>query len=237
VIIYLHGFNSSPQSGKAQHLKRYLDGKGKGAGFACPQLPHSPDEAVAVAEAEIVRREQITLVGSSLGGFYATWLAEKHGVRAVLINPAIEPHVGLRAYLGPQQAFHGGERYELTEEHLRQWKELFVTRVNPERYLLAYPASTNARLELGRGYYLRNFGIIFLSQFVIMFFLLLVSFILGFALAATIGIDMRASQLIGGFAGVLVAPPGLIILVLLYYDMRVRKEGYAATQLADDLRF
>jgi len=136
VIIYLHGFNSSPRSGKAQHLKRYLDGKGKGAGFACPQLPHWPHEAVAVAEAEIVRREQITLVGSSLGGFYATWLAEKHGVRAVLINPAIEPHVGLRAYLGPQQAFHGGERYQLTEEHLRQWKELFLTRVHPERYVL-----------------------------------------------------------------------------------------------------
>ncbi len=81
-------------------------------------------------------KEKITLVGSSLGGFYATWLAEKHDVRAVLINPAIDPHVGLRAYLGPQQAFHGGERYELTEEHLRKWKELFVIKVRPERYLL-----------------------------------------------------------------------------------------------------
>ncbi len=48
-------------------------------------------------------------LGSSLGGFYATWLAEKHNVRAVLINPAIDPHVGLRTYLGPQQAFHGGD--------------------------------------------------------------------------------------------------------------------------------
>jgi predicted esterase YcpF (UPF0227 family) len=136
VIIYLHGFNSSPQSGKAQHLKRYLEGKGRGAEFVCPQLPHWPDEAVAVVEAEIVRRERITLVGSSLGGFYATWLAEKHSVRAVLVNPAIDPHVGLRAYLGPQQASYGGERYELTEEHLRQWKEFFVIRVRPERYLL-----------------------------------------------------------------------------------------------------
>jgi predicted esterase YcpF (UPF0227 family) len=138
VIIYLHGFNSSPQSGKAQHLKQYLDGQGKGAEFACPQLPHRPDRAVAVVEAEIVRhpKEKITLVGSSLGGFYATWLAEKHGVRAVLINPAIDPHVGLRAYLGPQQAFQGGERYELTQEHLRKWKEFFLTRVHPERYLL-----------------------------------------------------------------------------------------------------
>jgi len=138
VIIYLHGFNSSPQSDKARHLKQYLDAQGKGAEFACPQLPHRPDRAVAVVEAEIVRhpKEKITLVGSSLGGFYATWLAEKHGVRAVLINPAIDPHVSLRAYLGPQQAFQGGERYELTEEHLRQWKEFFVAKVRPERYLL-----------------------------------------------------------------------------------------------------
>jgi predicted esterase YcpF (UPF0227 family) len=138
VIIYLHGFNSSPRSGKAQYLKRYLDGQSKGAEFVCPQLPHRPDLAVAVVEAEIARqpKEKITLVGSSLGGFYATWLAEKHCVRAVLINPAIDPHVGLRAYLGLQQAFYEGERYELTEAHLYQWKELFVIKVHPERYLL-----------------------------------------------------------------------------------------------------
>jgi predicted esterase YcpF (UPF0227 family) len=138
VIIYLHGFNSSPQSGKAQYLKRYLDGQGKGAQFVCPQLPHQPDLAVAVAETEIARqpKEKITLVGSSLGGFYATWLAEKHGLRAVLINPAIDPHVGLRAYLGLQQSLHEGERYELTEAHLRQWKEFRVIKLHPERYLL-----------------------------------------------------------------------------------------------------
>jgi predicted esterase YcpF (UPF0227 family) len=138
MIVYLHGFNSSPQSGKAQYLKRYLDERGKGSEFVCPQLPDRPDLALAVVEAEMAQRvkARITLVGSSLGGFYATWLAEKHNVRAVLINPAIDPHVGLRASLGPQQAFHGGERYELTEEHLRQWKELFLVEVHPERYLL-----------------------------------------------------------------------------------------------------
>ena len=138
MIIYLHGFNSSPQSGKSQYLKRHLDERGKGAEFVCPQLPHQPDLALAVVEAEIARqpKEKITLVGSSLGGFYATWLVEKHKVRAVLMNPAINPHVSLRAYLGPQQAFHGGESYELTEEHLRQWKEFFVIKVHPERYLL-----------------------------------------------------------------------------------------------------
>jgi uncharacterized protein len=138
MIIYLHGFNSSPQSSKAQHLKRHLDERGKGTEFVCPQLPHRPDLALVLVETEMAQqpKEKITLVGSSLGGFYATWLAEKHDVRAVLINPAIDPHVGLRAYLGPQQAPHGGERYELTEEHLRQWKELFMIKVRPERYLL-----------------------------------------------------------------------------------------------------
>jgi predicted esterase YcpF (UPF0227 family) len=138
MIVYLHGFNSSPQSAKARYLKRTLEERGRGAEFFCPQLPHRPDLALAVVEAEMAQRprEKITLVGSSLGGFYATWLAEKHGVRAVLINPAIDPHVGLRATLGPQQAFHGGESYTLTEEHLQQWKELFVVGVHPERYLL-----------------------------------------------------------------------------------------------------
>ncbi len=138
MIIYLHGFNSSPQSGKAQYFKQYLEERGKAGEFVCPQLPHWPEEAVAVIEAEMVRypEKSIALVGSSLGGFYATWLAEKHGVRAVLVNPAIDPHVGLRAYLGRQQGHHGGESYELTQEHLRQWEKLLVAAVHPERYLL-----------------------------------------------------------------------------------------------------
>ena len=137
MIIYLHGFNSSPHSGKAQYLKQYLDERGRGGEFICPHLPHRPYLALAVVEAEMAPqpKEKITLVGSSLGGFYATWLAEKHNVRAVLINPAIEPHLGLRAYLGPQHLLRG-EHYELTEEHLREWEELFVKKVRPERYLL-----------------------------------------------------------------------------------------------------
>ena len=138
MIVYLHGFNSSPQSSKARYLGRYLQGRGMEDEFSCPQLPPLPDLAVRRIEAELKRLQgrKITLVGSSLGGFYATWFAEKKGLRAVLINPAIDPHVGLRALLGPQQPYHGGERYELTEEHLRQWEKLFLTQVHPERYLL-----------------------------------------------------------------------------------------------------
>ena len=138
MIVYLHGFNSSPQSSKAEYLKRYLDGRSMGSEFSCPQLPPLPDLAVNRIQAELERHQgrKITLVGSSLGGFYATWFTEKKHFQAVLINPAIDPHVGLRAFLGPQRPYHGGESYELTEEHLRQWEKLFVTQVHPERYLL-----------------------------------------------------------------------------------------------------
>ena len=138
MILYLHGFNSSPYSAKAQLFKRYLEERGRGAEFICPSLSHRPSAAVAQAEAAIahVPRREVTVVGSSLGGFYATWLAEKHDLRAVLINPAIDPHVGLGAYLGPQQPYHGGEPYDLTEQHLREWQSMYASKVRPERYLL-----------------------------------------------------------------------------------------------------
>jgi predicted esterase YcpF (UPF0227 family) len=130
LIVYLHGFNSSAQSHKAQVLGRYL--KGRGVAYACPDLPPHPADAIKVIE----KKPGACFVGSSLGGFYATYMAEKHGARAVLINPAIDPHVGLRAYLGPQKNLHTGEPYELTEEYLRAWRDLYVPSITPERYLL-----------------------------------------------------------------------------------------------------
>ncbi|MGQ0544700.1 MAG: YqiA/YcfP family alpha/beta fold hydrolase [Betaproteobacteria bacterium] len=134
MIVYLHGFNSSPQSHKAQVLGRYLAERGLGGEFACPALPPLASQAIRAAE-QLVSR-QACFVGSSLGGFYATWLAEKHGLRAVLVNPAIDPHAGLRAYLGRQENLHTGEPYELTEAHLREWESLYVPRLTPSRYLL-----------------------------------------------------------------------------------------------------
>jgi len=135
VIVYLHGFNSSPQSHKAQVLCRYLAERGLACAFACPALP--PLASAAVREIERMGSpKEACFVGSSLGGFYATYLAEKHGAKAVLINPAIEPHIGLRAYLGPQRNLHTGEPYVLTEAHLREWEALVVPRITPSRYLL-----------------------------------------------------------------------------------------------------
>lgn len=138
MIVYLHGFNSSPQSHKAQVLSRFMAERGLGAHYACPALPPLAADAIAAIEALMARHAgaRFSFLGSSLGGYYATYLAEKHGAKAVLVNPAIEPHVGLRAYLGEQKNLHTGAPYQLTETHLREWQALWVPRITPSRYLL-----------------------------------------------------------------------------------------------------
>ena len=139
MILYVHGFNSSPASTKARQLQAYLDARGRGGKFACPALPHRPAQAIELLEREMAKAgtASVTLVGSSLGGYYSTWLAEKHGIKAVLVNPGLDAHEGLRAYLGPQQNLYTGEPYELTVQHLDELRALQVDRpTRMERYYL-----------------------------------------------------------------------------------------------------
>ncbi len=139
MIVYLHGFNSSPASQKSTQMQARMEALGLGPLFSCPALPDRPAQAIALAEAHVRRAAPaaVTVVGSSLGGFYATWLAERLGVRAVLLNPAITPHLGLQAYLGPQTNLHTGEPYELTHEHLAELSALVVPRTTRmSRYYL-----------------------------------------------------------------------------------------------------
>lgn len=136
MIVYLHGFNSAPSSHKARTMQRYMAARGMDGLFRCPALPHDPREAVPLIAAELDRAPGATLVGSSLGGFYATWFAEQRGLRAVLVQPAVSPYVGLATMLGPQQNLYTGHRYELTSAHIDAWRALAVERVDPERYLL-----------------------------------------------------------------------------------------------------
>lgn len=115
-------------------MQRFMAERGLAHKFACPALPPLAEDAMQAVEPFISRRP--CFIGSSLGGFYATHLAEKHALKAVLLNPAIDPHVGLRAYLGPQKNLHTGAPYELTEAHLHEWQALYVPRITPPRYLL-----------------------------------------------------------------------------------------------------
>jgi uncharacterized protein len=138
VILYLHGFRSSPQSFKARLMRARLEELGRIGEWICPMLPVSPREAIALAEALAAKaHDEITLVGSSLGGFYATWLAEKHGWRAVLLNPAVVPQKDLSGYLGEQPLWHGGGSVVVEPHHLDELRALSVTSITrPERYYL-----------------------------------------------------------------------------------------------------
>jgi len=136
MLIYIHGFNSSPASSKAQVLKTRLEALGRGAEFAAPALPHSPAQAAALLDRVAIRHPGAALVGSSLGGYYATYLAEKHGLKAVLLNPAVRPYDLFAGHIGWQQNFHTGERYEFTAQHVEELRALEVAGITPGRYLL-----------------------------------------------------------------------------------------------------
>jgi len=136
MIIYLHGFNSSPASSKAQLLKQKLEALGRGGEYAALALPHSPAEAVAILDALVARHPGAALVGSSLGGYYATHLAEKHGLKAVLLNPAVRPYELLASHVGRQKNFHTDEEYDFTAQHVAELRSLEVEHITPERYLL-----------------------------------------------------------------------------------------------------
>ena len=141
MIVYLHGFRSSPQSFKARLLAARMAELGRSGEWLCPTLPVSPREAIAVAEQEIGAQlkpgERVTLIGSSLGGYFATHLAEKHGWRAALLNPAVVPDRDLSKYLGEQPLWHGGGSIVVEPRHLEELRALAVTTVTrPARYYL-----------------------------------------------------------------------------------------------------
>ncbi len=139
MILYLHGFRSSPNSRKALQLKAALQARNLGDEFVCPQLPASPRAAAELiaATAALDAPGRLTLIGSSLGGYYATWLAERLGCRAVLLNPAIRPYDDLRAHLGRQPVYFSEATIDMRPEYLDELLALDTPRITqPERYFL-----------------------------------------------------------------------------------------------------
>jgi hypothetical protein len=139
MILYLHGFRSSPRSTKAQKIQGALAARGRAGDFACPQLPVSPRAAASVAlgAAGLEDPARLALVGSSLGGYYATWLAEQLGCRAVLLNPAVHPDRDLAAQLGRHGVFFSDQTVELTGDHLAELRAVDTARITrPQRYFL-----------------------------------------------------------------------------------------------------
>ena len=139
MILYLHGFRSSPQSRKAQLVRQTMAARGRLGDFLCPQLPASPRAAARLIEAAALLEDpqRLALIGSSLGGYYATWLAERTGCRAMMLNPAITPYEDLRRHLGTQPVFFSEQTIEVKPEFMDELRALDTPAVTrPERYFL-----------------------------------------------------------------------------------------------------
>ncbi|WP_434356947.1 esterase YqiA [Parasalinivibrio latis] len=140
-ILYIHGFNSSPKSVKAALVRDYCLESRPELRVEVPQLFSEPQKAISqlceLVESLLRDGYNIGLAGSSLGGYYATFLAEKYHLKAALVNPAVKPYELLLDYLGRQENPYTGEVYEVTEEHIDQLKAVDVSAPGtPEHFWL-----------------------------------------------------------------------------------------------------
>ncbi len=129
LLLYIHGFNSSPKSMKADIIKQYVDQFRPDIKLVTPQMACHAGEAkqqLLDLISQYQKQYQIGLVGSSLGGYLSTWLNSLYGYRAVLVNPAVKPYELLQDYLGEQVNPYTNERYTLTYADMEHLKELYV---------------------------------------------------------------------------------------------------------------
>ncbi|OBT07364.1 esterase YqiA [Vibrio sp. UCD-FRSSP16_10] len=129
MLLYLHGFNSSPQSHKAQVMRQFCTQYRPDIRFVAPALPVYPDACIKRLQElcdEWVTEYEVALVGSSMGGYLSTWLNQKYGFKAALINPAVKPFELLQDYLGPQFNPYSKEQYLLEQVHVEQLKAIYV---------------------------------------------------------------------------------------------------------------
>lgn len=137
-LLYIHGFMSSPLSYKAQAMKSAIEQQYSHFSYYCPQLNENPKAAIAKLSNIINSKpnEEWLLIGSSLGGYYATYLSEKYKIRAVLINPAIKPYELLINYLGEQKNYHTDDVVEVKASYMDELKFIEKHEITKNNYLL-----------------------------------------------------------------------------------------------------
>lgn len=136
-LLYIHGFNSSPLSAKAQQMRQYFVDRGHAERVILPALSPSPRQAMMQLEAAIAGAGPVALIGSSLGGFYATWLAQHHELKAVLVNPALRPWALLDQTPEHMTNYHTGESYHFQRSWLDELRHYEVGDIrHPENLLV-----------------------------------------------------------------------------------------------------
>jgi len=137
-LLYLHGFKSSPQSHKAQLTRNYFKKHHPEIKFHCPQLASSPIKAIEQIEDILSKQpnENWVLMGSSLGGYFSTYFAEKYRLKAALINPAVKPFVLLKDYMGKHENPYTNEQFTVESHHIEQLQQLDQKIIQKKLYLV-----------------------------------------------------------------------------------------------------
>ena len=138
-LLYLHGFLSSPLSKKAQQTVCYCEQLGLADSIAVPQLSNGPSETIEELRVfiEALETDKVILMGSSLGGYYATFLSEEYGFPAVLINPAVRPFEFWRSHIGEHKNYYSDDVHIVTENHIQELKELEIISLSkPDNFMV-----------------------------------------------------------------------------------------------------
>ncbi|GAD80655.1 esterase YqiA [Vibrio ezurae] len=133
LLLYLHGFNSSPSSHKAELMREFCQTSRPDIRFVSPQLPVYPESCIQYLRTlcdELSQEYQVGVVGSSLGGYLSTWLNKEYGFKAALINPAARPFELFKDYLGPQFNPYTEEEYRLEAIHIEQLRSIDVPTIS-----------------------------------------------------------------------------------------------------------
>jgi uncharacterized protein len=142
LVVYLHGFRSSPKSSKAVKTAeaiRALSSPTNPMHWYCPQLLASPKQSMemVVKHIESTPADRLVVVGSSLGGFYANYLAERYKCKAVALNPAVRAPRELAPHVGMMTAYDSDEPFDFRPEYIHELQDLQVEKLTlPERYFL-----------------------------------------------------------------------------------------------------
>jgi uncharacterized protein len=157
-VLYLHGFLSSPQSLKAQQTLAYCNKMGWGQDITIPQMGQGPAETIAElhASVEAIGSQNLLLMGSSLGGYYATYLAEFYQAPAVLINPAVRPYELWESHLGENRNYYTDEIHIVTREHIDELRQIDVATLSRPENIKAFLQTEDETLDYRQA--LEKFG-------------------------------------------------------------------------------